>query len=365
MNSSQIDFVLVANSPGELSALVKPIAAELGRQQLGRVTLVLTPCQYNSGKELEFAKELKGLDRIITAAEYKRWALTGKSPLPFNSRGVVLFLGGDLLHAIIIAKKLRFPAYAYLNEIIGWKKAYKKFFVADQLGFRKFAPQLPPEKLIESGNLMVDAVADLPSWQPEPGVITFMPGSRRWEIAYMTPFYRQVKHLVEKELSGIRCQVVSSPFVEAEPLDGARVISFAELHNSELVVTIPGTNTAKVAARGIPMLVVFPLNNAELIPMDGLANLIGRLPLIGKFIKRGTAALINKKTRFFALPNQKAEREIVPEIRGNITPQEVARKVIDLYKDRAGREKMSQELLQALGKPGAAKKIVEELINGL
>jgi lipid-A-disaccharide synthase len=360
---SKTDVVLVANSPGELSALVKPVAEELNKDRSKRIILVLTPCQYISGKEVEFAKTLKGIDLIISAAEYKKWALLNQKPknLKFAEKGVVLFLGGDLAHAMLVARKLRYPAYAYLNERIAWKKFFKRFFVPDQKTFSKFTKQVNKDKLKIIGNLMVDSVSEIKKWDPEDNVVTFMPGSRRWEIDYMTPFYREVKELMEREEKKLKFQIVSSPFVKARPIEGMKTIGFDDIHNSEIVITIPGTNTAKIAARGIPMVVVFPLNHPEVIPMEGLADLIGKLPAVGKAFKRWVADTVNKKTEFFALPNQKAGREIVPEIRGTIEPLGVALKVLLLLKDKRSRKRMSEELMEAMGRPGAAKKIVEEL----
>lgn len=356
-------FLLVANSPGELSALVKPLAEELSKRKNIRVILVLTPCQYTSGHEVEFAGQLKGIDEIVTAAEYKSWIFLNKKPkrLTVDKTGAVLFLGGDLAHAMLLARKLRFPAYAYLNERLAWKNSFKRLFVADQAGFLKFFKRLPKGKLKVTGNLMVDSVADLGKWQPQKNVVTFMPGSRKWEIDYMTPFYREVKALMEKEEPDLKFQIVSSPFVKARPISGMKMVAFEEIGNSELVVTIPGTNTALIAARGLPMVVVFPLNHPEVIPMEGLANLLGKVPVMGRAFKKWVANVVNKKTKFFALPNQKAGKEIVPEIRGEIEPLGVALKALLLLKDRAAREKMSAELVKSMGVPGAAKKIAEEI----
>ena len=357
------DMILVANSPGELSALVKPVAEELAKKGSFRVILVLTPCQYTSGKEIEFSRSIPGIAEIVSAAEYKKWAIFNQKPkrLTFSTKGAVLFLGGDLSHAIIIARKLKYPAFAYLNERIAWKKAYREFFVADQLSFHKFSRQVSAVKLKVTGNLMVDSVRELPKWAPEENVLTFMPGSRKWEIDYMTPFYKKVMELIRKTSREIKFQVVSSPFVKAHPIDGAKMVEFEKIHNSELVVTIPGTNTAKIAARGIPLVVVFPLNNPEVIPMDGLAEIIGNIPIMGKAFKKAAANLINNKTKYFALPNQKAGRMIAPEIRGQIEPLTVALKILLLLHDREEREKMSRQLIESMGKAGAARMIVEEI----
>ena len=56
--------------------------------------------------------------------------------------------------------------------------------------------------------------------------------------------------------------------------------------------------------------------------------MIGKIPVMGKAFKKMVANLVNNKTRFFALPNQKAGHEIVPEIRGIVDPLAVALKVL-------------------------------------
>ncbi|MDD5593346.1 MAG: hypothetical protein PHG97_01215 [Candidatus Margulisbacteria bacterium] len=361
------DIVLVANSPGELSALVKPVAEEFSKDKNKRIILVLTPCQYTSGQEAEFVKSLKGIDQLITAAQYKKWVFLGQKPknIEFASAGVVLFLGGDLAHAMLIARKLKYPAFAYIDERIAWKKFYRKFFVPDRSTFDKFSRSLPAGKLAIVGDLMVDSINGLKKWAPESNVVTFMPGSRKWEIDYMTPLYKEIMALIKKEIPGAKFQLVSSPFVKALPIEGTKMVGFEDIYNSEVAVTIPGTNTAKIAARGVPMVVVFPLNHPELIPMEGIADLIGKLPVIGRLFKKRVAEIVNQKTKYFALPNQKADREIAPEIRGLIEPLGVAMKVVELLKHPEQRREMSVELVKAMGEPGAAKKIVEAINVGL
>ncbi|MGB9613776.1 MAG: hypothetical protein ACPL4K_06375, partial [Candidatus Margulisiibacteriota bacterium] len=240
---SKPDIILVANSPGELSALVRPMAEALSKIGKHRIILVLTPCQYASGKEIEYAKNIKEIETIISAAEYQRWMLLNQKPknVKFCQKGIVLFLGGDLTHAVLIAKKLKYPACAYLNERIAWKRFYQKFFVKDDRSFRKFAKQVPIKKLRFVGDLMVDAVAHLNKWEPQENVITFMPGSRRWEIDYMTPLYKEVMELIKREVKNAKFQIVNSPFAKALPVEGTKKVEFDQIHNSEIVITIPGT----------------------------------------------------------------------------------------------------------------------------
>jgi lipid-A-disaccharide synthase len=273
----------------------------------------------------------------------------------------VLYLGGDLTHAVLVAKKLKYPACAYIQERTAWSKFYKKFFVPDSHTQAKF---LKNDKVKTVGNLMVDSVADLKKWSPEDNVITLMPGSRTWQIKHMTPLYKKIVDFIKMEMPQVEFQIVNSPFEKALSVPGARPIAFEEASNSELVITIPGTNTARLAALGIPMLVIFPLDNPEVIPLEGIAHFIGMTPYLGPKFKRFLASSVNKKTKFFALPNIKAKHEIVPEMRGNIDPQAAAKRALSLLKDKEKRVKMSRELLKSLGPGGAAEKIVEE-INAL
>ncbi|MDD5382301.1 MAG: hypothetical protein PHH60_01420 [Candidatus Margulisbacteria bacterium] len=354
------DVIIVANSPGELSALVKPVAEELAKQKDHRLILVLTPCQYISGKELEYVKTIKGLSEVVTAEEYKNWIIKNRKPkIKFHQRGVVLYLGGDLAHAVLVAKKVKYPALAYVQDRIGWTGSYKKFFVPDDKAARKFSKY--KKKIRVVGNLMVDSVQQIPDWEPAKNAITFLPGSRNWQIKHMTPIYKRIADAIRAQLPGAGFQIVSSPFEKASQLAGTKIIEFEEVTNSELVITIPGTNTARLAALGVPMIVIFPLDNPDVIPLEGLPHYIGLVPYFGSKFKRFLADTLNKRNKYWALPNMKADREIVPEIRGLIDPGIVAQKAVALLKDRGRREKMSAELKKALGGPGAARRIAEEI----
>jgi len=355
------DVVIVANSPGELSALVKPVAEKL----IGhRVVLVLTPCQYTSGKELDYVKTIKNISFIITANQYKNWILRNLRPeTTFSRKGAVLFLGGDLAHAVLVAKKLKYPAYAYVQDYIGWYGFYKKFFVPDQQSYNKFGRAKPKLKI--TGNLMVDSVADIPKWNPEKDVITFLPGSRKWQITHTTPIYETIMAEIRAQLPEAIFQVVSSPFEKAIEIRGAKTIAFEQVYNSEIVMTIPGTNTARLAALGMPMVVVFPLDNPDVIPLEGLLHFITKIPYFGSKLKKFFIETVNKKTKFFSLPNIKANKEIVQEIRGKINPKQVADEVIKLINDDNRRRQMSKELINAMGILGAANNIAEEINEAL
>src|SRR3989338_5011742 len=361
---SKYDVILVANSTGELSALVKPVAETLFENSKEiRIILVLTPCQYTSGKELEYIQTIQGISEIITANDYKNWILLNQKPkIEFNEKGVVFYLGGDLAHAVLVAKKTHYPALAYVQDWIGWTGFYKKFLVPDEQCYRKLGKNKKARaKLKIIGNLMVDSIKDMKKWSPHKNVITFLPGSRVWQIKHTTPIYEEIMRQINIRLPEVSFQLVSSPFQKATQIPDMKLIKFEDTHNSDLIITIPGTNTARLAALGIPMLVIFPLDNPDVIPLEGLPHFIGKIPYLGSKFKKKLAAIVNKRTRFFALPNIKADTEIIQEIRGIIKPAEVARTAVGLLKDKSKRERMSQELRLAMGQPGAAQKIMGEI----
>ncbi|MEE8638168.1 MAG: hypothetical protein V3T21_03885 [Candidatus Margulisiibacteriota bacterium] len=358
------DIILVANSPGELSALVKPVAETLSDNlKDARITLVLTPCQYTSGKELEYIHTIRGISKTISAEGYKSWILRNHKPkINFSQKGVVLYLGGDLAHAMLVAKKVRYPAFAYVQERTAWTRFYKKFFVPDAKTHSKLAKNKNLKRKIKTvGNLMIDSVSKLDQWSPKKNVITLLPGSRTWQIKHMTPIHEKIMKHIKIEMPEATFQLVSSPFEKAIHIQGTKIIRFEDAFNSELVITIPGTNTARLAALGIPMIVIFPLDNPDVIPLEGLAHYIGKIPYLGSKFKKTLADTLNKKIKFFALPNMKADKEIVPEIRGIIEPASVALKALSLLKDIEHRKEMSEELQKSMGQPGASIKIMEEI----
>ncbi|MFA4967893.1 MAG: hypothetical protein WC624_06755 [Candidatus Margulisiibacteriota bacterium] len=376
-----MDIVLVANSPGELSALVRPIAQKIkGLAKDARIILIMTPCQYASGMEVEFAQKNLAVDRVFSANDYKKWMFGGKPPMEFDRAGACLFLGGDLLHASLIAKKLGYKAYAYLpGKYINWLKAYQKFFLPDYKMFDHFFKKgIPTNKLSVVGDLMVDGSAGLKKqeakekWQlnAEHPIVAFMPGSRKWEIDVMLPLYEKIGENLKALVPDLKLMLIVSQFV---PVDSFLKYQehqifdvfapFDSVPAADMVITIPGTNTAQIAAQGVPMIVVFPLDRPEVIPLEGLVHYISSIPGLKTPFKKMIAWLVNKNTKYFALPNIKADREIVREIRGKIDPLAVAKITAEMLNDKEQLNSVGKSLKESMGMPGAADKIAREIIN--
>ena len=164
--------------------------------------------------------------------------------------------------------------------------------------------------------------------------------------------------------------LIVSPFTSLKDIenhDKEHIIDvfapFDSISAADLVVTIPGTNTAQIGALSIPMFVVFPLDKPEAIPLEGLAYYITAIPYIGNAIKRLLINIISSRTKYFALPNIKANHEIVPEMRGKIDPAKTAETIETMVDDKALLHKISEDLKMIMKPYNSSDKIVETILN--
>ena len=404
---------LVANSPGELSGWVRPIARTLkeGGKAI-KIFVVIPPCQYASGTEKQVASGFTAVDEVAGPADYLKYIFLGMRWPHFteNGKGVVVFLGGDPIHAILLSRRLRVPALAYIQKP-RWKRFFKKFMILDEtINEELRRAGVESGKIRVVGDLMADAVEcqmskeeacnywKLDSKHP---IVSIMPGSRSEEVKHLTPFFLRVAELVREEVPKAQFVLVLSPFTSHEQLTNlssegreevfrdtarfklvkkkrwklitdlnlevlvARENQYEIMNASDLAITIPGTNTAEMAFLGTPMVVTVPLNKPEAIPLDGLPGLIGHLPYLGPVIKSGIVRKYSRKVKFTALPNLRAGKEIVPELRGIIEAQDVSRKVIELLQNPVLRNSMACELKSTMGPKGAANRIAETILGEL
>ncbi len=392
-----IDIIITANSPGELSAYVRPVVTSISKiMPNARIILAVMPCQYASGREIEVAKTFKEISVILLPQEIMPWLFKNKPPkgIKFAQKGAVLFLGGDLLHAAILTKKLSYAGFVYSMNQFGWRSAFQKFFVPDERTAKKAKKRrIGSDKIVISGDLMVDGIKPksgrsdfaLDSGRP---VVTFLPGSRLAHTNFLAPFFMETAQLVNSMMPDVQFTFALSPytnFVRIEEAvkgkglvriengrkyliseNGTKILLIEHAHydamnSSDLVVTIPGTNTAEAAALGKPMIAVIPFNKPEVLLFDGLAGIIGNAPIIGTLIKKAAMYAGHKLNKFIALPNRKAGRFIVPEIRGVLTPSEVAEKIAIMLKDPKKLQQTGKELKEIMGPAGAADIIAAEL----
>ena len=98
---------------------------------------------------------------------------------------------------------------------------------------------------------------------------------------------------------------------------------------------------------------------------DGIFGVIGKISFINRFLTFIVKFLYLKKKRFFAWPNIKAKKFIVPERIGNISPKEIAKEVLFLIKNKNKLKSISDNLLKERGSKGAAVKLAHIIFNSL
>lgn len=403
------DILLITNGPGELSTWVRPLVRQL-RAELptARLTIALVPCPYASGEEARSIAAWGVPVRVWEPTETMRYLLGGRMPSvePLRDFGAVLFLGGDQVFGVMMAQRTGYPLLSYTETTGRWARWVDRFLVSDRQTLMALrGKRIDPAKLALVGNLMVDAVR--PAYDPnevrarlgfssEAPVVGLLPGSKPFKVKYITPLLLKAAELLWEDDPAIQFVLHQSPFTPLEQIaealadrrlqavtggcggrlvtlkdqtyivtpNGAQIRILGPEHHyqgmsvADVALTVPGTNTAELAILGVPMLVLLPLNKPEEIPLDGLAGQLGGLPLIGKPLKRLVVNALARRLKLIALPNQRAGREITPELKGVITPLDVYASTRALLNDAEGRRRIRLDLYQAMGYPGAAAAIV-------
>lgn len=258
--------------------LVGPVVAEIGRRAPSlaaacgvgevRVSVFVSPCVSASAADKAYVRSVvPDVEKTIGPGEYLRYLVTNRLPkgLIPSDKGVVLFLGGDVLPAALLARRLGYPALAYTQEAAGGavggvaggrgKSVFQRFLVPYDSVREKLAGKgIPPEKVAVIGNLMLEAVAPSLSraqvWERwrlgETGrqagdgagndgsdrdgdgdggsgdtggpLILLLPGSRPAEVRYLTGFFLEAAELLSRDLPGARFVWGVSPFISEETM---------------------------------------------------------------------------------------------------------------------------------------------------
>lgn len=404
--------VLVSNGPGELYTWVKPVLDELrSRQPQLSVSICLIPCQFAGGNEAAIAATFQP-DALSTPAEYVRAAAVGAAPAPLielarrlsegsagaDTAGVVIGLGGNGAMAVALGKRLGYPAYRYSFEP-NWLAGLEGLLVPDD-AVRKRAVRggAPPAKTSVVGNLVADAVqASAPSENPGTPHILLFGGSRDGFAVHLIPLMIAVTERLAAQLPGGRFVWPVSRLLKEQTLAdgiaglrsatlggmaGERVGSvvvtpggarlelvdeeqrYAHMRAADLAITIPGTNTLELGIAGVPALVLLPMNQPEVIPLEGAGHWLGLVPLVGKYLKRYAVKLFVEGLKVpVSLPNRISGEELMVELRGRIDPDMVAAQVSALLADAADLQQRRERLHATMPKPGAAERLVRLVLD--
>lgn len=415
----QAEILIISNAPGELAAWVRPVVGEVRRRYPdARLTVALVPCPYASGHEADSLAAWNERLEVWKPRQTVRFILSGRTPdgRHLGPKGLVLFLGGDQIFGVMASRRTGYPLLVYTETIGRWPWAVDRYLLSDRTPYLAMRGRgTAPGKLALVGNLMVDSVKTRQSpaqTRTQLGLIDrhlvlgILPGSKPFKVFYATPFLLRVAEILREANPSLQVVLHQSPFTPLAQLDKAiSTPSFAattggttgRLHVrdgqvwivtergcpvrvvppeyqydgmaiDDLALTVPGTNTAELAVLGVPQVVVLPLNKPEEIPLEGLIGQVGRIPVLGKWLKRLAIGHLSRRIGLVALPNRRMGRMVTPEMIGVLSPEAVAGEAAAILGDPMRRRQIKLDLLQAMGYPGAAKAVstvVSEVLSGM
>jgi lipid-A-disaccharide synthase len=409
-----VDILILSNGPGEITTWVRPVVQSL-RQLLGnnsaevRISVMLSPCPHATGKEAAIAASYGEVDRVQSSEHFMNFLIWGKTAQSWDWRkkGVVLFLGGDQVFPLIIGKRLQYRTVIYAEWEARWYRWIDSFAVMNE-SVREKVTASYQEKMTVTGDLMADfQQINLSNSQTEP-IIGILPGSKAGKLAQGVPLCLAIAEKIHQQRPQTRFILPVAP-----TLDLATLASFADPQINSLVkkmggvsgklipgkepiiqtsgglrielvtqfpakeimsqfalaLTTVGANTAELGALAVPMMVLLPTQQLDAMrSWDGLPGVLARLPLVGTVFAKIINGWMIKQKRLYAWPNIWAKSEVVPELVGELTPEEVANKVLDWLDHPEKLAQIRDRLKQVRGKSGAADAIAqlvqEQLING-
>jgi lipid-A-disaccharide synthase len=390
----------IVNGPGEVAGWLTPFAGALSERAPGaHLTAALLPCVFATGTEAHVLRAVSGVHDVLSTDETLHLILHARrngKRTELDRPDAIVHFGGELTLSLLLARRLGAPLLLYAEHESLWSKFADRVFLA-----RSKTTSAAEGSALEIGNLMVDAAiarvnrtanTTIP---PDVRTIALFPGSRAVIASRMLPFLLRVASEVAERVPHLRWVVARSEFlapavltntdrrpttsaldaerftakgsngdlrVETESGVVARVLSpAAAMQRADLAITIPGTNTAELAALGIPMIVVLPAYELERLPLPGLGGHLGRLPVLGPAIKRVIANSYIRWRRHWAHPNLATGQRLVPELVGRIRATDVACAVCDAIDRRD--PSLPDRLRAAMGAPGSARRLVDEVLG--
>lgn len=394
---------ITTNGPGEVMGWARPFIRELYARAPGvRLTVVVLPCAYATGREALMIGRLFPDAQVVDPKEYGRFLLGRKVPALSRTHGTLQYLGGDLFHAATIARRLGLTAMTYKFSRRSYARLFERCFAIDERNAGELrASGTPPDRVRIVGNLVADSVlgslAVPPNAPGEGSGVCILPGSRPYEVRFLMPFFVAVAHELQQHRPGLPITFVMSPFTSdaeiqaavewsgdphhggqagryesssaAIVVDGCRFrvdrsSDYRTMATSQLIISIPGTKCMEAAVLGRPLLVAVPLNRVDEIAMNGIAAYLHRVPLIGRPLKRFIAYRVASRVALWAQPNIDAGRMVAPEIRGMLAPADVAMAAHAMLDDTAALRAMGTTLAQLYARDaGAAGRMADDVLS--
>ncbi|KKZ13896.1 MAG: glycosyl transferase [Candidatus Synechococcus spongiarum 15L] len=405
MVSPQSDIVLVSNGPGELLTWVRPLARRLHRDLVStpgfssaRLHLVLTPCPHAHGQEAGTAAALGVFDQIVPARFFWHLLLQPRRYRRWRSRGVVVFLGGDQLWAVLLAARLGYRHVCYAEWVARWPRWCDRIAAMGPTAYQRVPRRWRPRAQIV-GDLMADVSPEHGSSPPvrrASATIALLPGSKPAKLCLGVPFMLATAEKLHQQRPDCRFLLPLAPTVRCRDLlrfagpqnplaatfgasavrleapsrsrrhwslctaAGVRIAvvdrhpAHDQLRRCTMALTTVGANTAELGALAVPMLVLLPTQHLHVMhAWDGPLGLLSRAPLLGRVVNTVAVSLVSRRVPGLAWPNLQAGRMVVPERIGPITPTQIAQEVLVLLRHPARLETMAMALRELRGPGGA------------
>jgi hypothetical protein len=408
-----LDILILSNAPGEVTTWVRPVVAALRQRfnsEAARISVILSPCPNAGGREAEIALAYPGVDRAQAAQHFWSFLLQGRTAdrWDWSERGIVIFLGGDQIFPVLIGRRLGYRTLIYAEWEARWLPWIDRFaLMSDRVGTQ--IPLKYQAKITVVGDLILEASAQRQESAIDTLKIGLLPGSKAQKLQMGLPFMLAIAAAIHRQRPEVEFFIPVAPSISLEYLaqfaetqhnaetiqavggttatlipgdqpllqtaSGLRIPlrtefpAYDQLGTSTLCLTTIGANTAELAALGIPMIVVIPIYQLDAMrSWDGLLGIFARLPGVGTVISKGINWYFFKRfpDRKYAWPNIWAGREIVPELLGKITVEQVSNLVLEYLQHPEQLAQMRTNLAAVRGAGGAAEKIaeiVEELVN--
>jgi hypothetical protein len=400
-----VRIAIAANGPGEVAGWVRPLVRRLYERDPDLdVHLFCVPDDYATGYEADLARRLFPSAHVYDPKTYLQVALGRRVPALPDLVDVVQYLGGDLMHATRLAKRLGGLASTYKFSKPRYRQRFARAFAVDEANAQTLrSTGLPGDRVVVVGNLAIDGALIEAQAPVEPGAphdgILIMPGSRGYEVEHMVPFFFTAALRIARERPEIPIAFGLSPFTPLADVrraiegggdprmfarrgvlieEGERAYlaqhggehripllrnALAAAIRSRLVVTTPGTKCIELAALSVPMIALTPLNACEKITINGPLTYLDHVPLVGIPLKRALAVGMSRRFVYHTQPNMDAKAMVICELHGTITPGRTARVALERYDDRRWLAESKERLGGLYGDHvGAADRMAESLL---
>ena len=359
-----MNIILFANGPGELYERAYPFARILRKEFKDIfIVLVLTPCQFSSGEEYRLANNSHLFDRVIKLKNpfHIPSLLADLSKKKFD---VIFHMGGDILYVLLFSLLLNTKVYSY-GGFFRYKYFIDTYFVPYDGLIKKAMKKgisLPQIAFLGSFSFL-EKFKNKEKKRKEFYSIGIFPGSRKVQFEHLFPFFLKVVETLSSFGYNLHLKLYLSPFISLDFLKQVllmgpkyKVLDFSlgdikkedknnfyvlssggvkvkieftheNLLDLDFAITTPGTSTLTLSNFGVPMFIIAPFNKVEIIPLNGIINFVGYIPFIGLKIKKRIVLRYLKKKDFLGLPNIIENKEIVPEIKGNLNSYKVALRI--------------------------------------